>query len=1736
MSLINRIEVSNFLNLDEVSPYEPNWCAHYPHLILNCGGQNTIIQLTNGGGKSTITNAILALLSRHSSCINRVREILAPKRQEIYTHIRIEVLFRDKFDHVQEGFLGEISGEPYVIGLYGYYDKSHEISFYIYQGELEDCPVATTSIGNEEIVVDYIKNSAFEHNLKKNTRHYRPRNRQEYLNEIYQHFDEKMINQLIQYQKLGGGDGNSNFFKINKRSDEPFSATFFFEHLAPEVLIDCMGDAGEEDEHAFEDTLIQSSRRVIDIELRQKKADKEVDALNYTYGWLDEICADIHEYEEKQDQLTHSLSDLWSELKLIQQCVETEPLSCIPTPISGDPEGGTLRVANNLVLLDGEWLIPDALLLTFFDGLTVGELNRFASKGGIANCKLKRAQVIDIYNHNPNSIRGDGPENKGYTRSDACLLIDAVTQHYLREGSDRNEIKRAINDGHKARLKAPTPNPFRIQQARLRHEVLEHKRGRTEIDSSLQSLNETRKTLNSQIQHFNANESAYIRMVESTLFTESQLSSPMDTEIVLERDYSGAGAKLDALNLKNVELEQGRRAYRRITEVFGAVKSPLEKYKHLKSNKEEAELDHKSIKAELETASVAIENTQKSLSEKQTEKDGFLKDQDDILNLKKDYDLLIDVYSPTQIPYLAEQLESELANSKNKCGDLISNMSKLAEKIERLRPLNAAYEQFLKIFDENSSIGLRLRLENRETKLVQLIESGTAEILHLTKECDRLEVLQLAHERVTSIYGYLGIPINRLELHIKTLFTQSQTKMESLNDQIAHNTKLTEALSFFERQYDIDIGTALKNHRIELAGAEEESRRQQREIKSLEQKLCVLNASEVAPLSLSNQVLDFLQFDGATVHTVIQGLELTATEKEHLFIAFSQLLHAPVVNSAEEARALVARLYDADLDYPVFERNTLEKYCYSPPATANIMVGCETLQVKAIIDPTYIPMLIEQLTKSMNALIAENGKIKEKIEFLRLDGEHYQTLLLAETAIDERAVEALERLKTELENESRVNLEMDYLLQKPEFQDLSQAIRYIDFGGSDRHAELKLNKSNLSAQLNDYKNECNEIENLLTPHNKNILDQAEQFENSGGCLFMNACIDELSGLQEEQAEADVRYEIALNAVETYSLAAKRAKEFLKNGGEDKLSQLNLKLNHIDKSITELISILNRERSSFDSNNSKMSSSIERVQSTSTQFAKWGDMLKIAQTYIDSNGVEFDSDLNSRVNFLKATREKIHEQLKFSFKEAQEHVNAKEGEVDRDKLVSQLSQCVSGIETLEKNKLIHEREIDAINETLMGMEARIQEFDNLTRALIQKYKASLPVLSELTRIDRPVESEKNTYVEGAIQFAREFTENIASGAFDEGLESFRELIDIMGYFKFEEKHKDALRLSRSLAGDLQKIENAVVKQLNSDTGLRSGERAELSNKSGSWLFSVVRNFRKTYEAHCLDAERKRDALRKDVDQQQSNLSDSLLALSSNIKDNFDLMYQVLKKGTGRAGFTVEAEVLKRDGIKERIDALINAIKSEEISRRQSMQDMQKSGLSIGSEKSYLLKLKQFVRENFYRAVFKGPGDLPLPKVYFEHPCLAAGRKKELDEKLSTGQQAALSLLLLAKLAQFASERDRNTGLISLSRRKGGRSKSPSNKVVMIDGLFSNLSDKKLIQFSLETVKIIQDQFQLIGWVHNPDYKNEHSIFPRFYNVQRVSSAGQYMEAIDNSMSQKTQMVASGLFVKEVTLSD
>jgi len=71
-------------------------------------------------------------------------------------------------------------------------------------------------------------------------------------------------------------------------------------------------------------------------------------------------------------------------------------------------------------------------------------------------------------------------------------------------------------------------------------------------------------------------------------------------------------------------------------------------------------------------------------------------------------------------------------------------------------------------------------------------------------------------------------------------------------------------------------------------------------------------------------------------------------------------------------------------------------------------------------------------------------------------------------------------------------------------------------------------------------------------------------------------------------------------------------------------------------------------------------------------------------------------------------------------------------------------------------------------------------------------------------------------------------------------------------------------------------------------------------------------------------------------------------------------------------------------------------------------------------------------------------------------------------------------------------------------------SRENGFIILDGLFSNLSNDLLIQDSLKALDACKDVFQLIGLIHNKGYVNDFAIFPTYIVGKKFSKDNKSQE--------------------------
>lgn len=540
MPLIQKIEISNFLNLEQGASGNV-WRPRWPHQTFDLGGLNSALNIPNGKGKSSMVMAILAMLTGDRKALKEVRDFaFAPQRQGHYTHVRIQVLVSTATSGGADLLSradGEPGGDPMVFGVYGNNGENGELKFYSYQGTFEDCPIAHTN-GYAHTFVD---NKTFHAQLDGAAKLF-PANRQESTDRAWQDhiqtiFDMASLHQQLKYQKLRGAEGGHGYFDVYNPPGGDYSASVFYERLAPELLVEGMGELGEEDEHGIEDTIHTKASQLI---VQKHKSERQQETLRRSGNTLAELAklvgmrGELKDAERGYDGHRQMLSVEFAALKLV----------LIDEPVPGVPRipDESLPLARSMVLQDGKWFLPDRVMAEFSGELTSAVNQRALERNRLTLEKLDRSQVIE-FNCDLKIRDARGNPSQLYSRETALALLE-LTSKFDRDWTRQTAIDALTRAFDWVETHADT-NPGREIRRGAGKALAENEAKRIELDASYRDHNEKWGALIQEQSQIGDEQSAHREMARSGLFTEGELASPEQTGATVAESHQAASRALD---------------------------------------------------------------------------------------------------------------------------------------------------------------------------------------------------------------------------------------------------------------------------------------------------------------------------------------------------------------------------------------------------------------------------------------------------------------------------------------------------------------------------------------------------------------------------------------------------------------------------------------------------------------------------------------------------------------------------------------------------------------------------------------------------------------------------------------------------------------------------------------------------------------------------------------------------------------------------------------------------------------------------------------------------------------------------------------------------------------------------------------------------------------------------------------------------------------------------------------
>ncbi|SOC31397.1 hypothetical protein [Thalassospira xiamenensis] len=591
MAVVNRFEIANYMNLTNEPAESRNWEPGYRHVLTKeFNGRNVAVVATNGVGKTTLVRTILAILSRHQTFVKMLRKRAAPQRKGRYSHIRMEFVHSDKPLSDDLIFRSDdratVDGERYVYGVYLNYDS--DIWFYAYQGTLEDCPCAIKTGDFTEIV----PNDTFRETLKQQKGYVDGKaiGRAAWENEVRKIMDKSTLDQLVHYQLAGGGEGGKDFFALKgAHNEKTYAAEFFYEHLAPQLLVHVMGEEGEHDEVSFETTICKTSKGIFSAERKADQAAEELQRIQHSHELFEEINWKLKDYVGQVTRHQELSQSVAAEAALIEQIVARDPIFGMPDRSAPINESQKFFV-ERLVLHKGEWLIPDWALAEVF-GITPGHVNEVADRKSVVGIKLGNSQVIEKHCDSGRSavwpVQGGSPKKTFYSFPAAMKIVQNASNFAGDWTKDR--VQNALNFSLKWLEENDRPNALRLKARALADKRHEMDKEILEIEKVLDAQIKERDELQGQLRAADAAREAFNAMAASSHYSEEEMQRPLEAGERAQAAYDDAKKQRERHQQKRASLRDRHEEYLTFVERYGQDTNPENVLRDLQNQKSAAE-------------------------------------------------------------------------------------------------------------------------------------------------------------------------------------------------------------------------------------------------------------------------------------------------------------------------------------------------------------------------------------------------------------------------------------------------------------------------------------------------------------------------------------------------------------------------------------------------------------------------------------------------------------------------------------------------------------------------------------------------------------------------------------------------------------------------------------------------------------------------------------------------------------------------------------------------------------------------------------------------------------------------------------------------------------------------------------------------------------------------------------------------------------------------------------------
>lgn len=1091
MAAITRIEVANFLG----DGYEPGkkWIPFYRGETLRLAGVNgfgssAAVQIPNGGGKTSLTEACLFALTRNRGLKEKTLGRVSPSDSS-WSHIRIEFTERPLADDPAQQQLividqRDVTGTPYVVGFV--WSRGKEPIFYRYQGVLEDAPC----FEKDGATLALIENATFMASVKRLPGHKWNTwgSVRDWEQEIKFFCDTEVLKQNAQFQLDGAGDYSAVFNKVNNKNGDGYDVNFFRQIVAPELLSDPLGAEAGEGDKRFETTLLTHLRMSVDRLLDISARERELDAASAALVKFEPVEIKAKDVIAANGAYIAELSNVARDGAMIDALVRKK-LPGMPNVVAIEAYSGSkklLQALSSMVIAQREGVLITDSGLAKLCGVETYRLNEYARDRGINNSpaiaypvdfagdiKFSVAASTDS-SHEPEVLqpivykddiksKAHGGRRKSvnyYGLSEAIAAAAAVSNL---SGARTDGLDDILTRAFGIAIDEIDTNPYRRERRHLLKSIETAKAALATAESDKAHWSNQVELLLRKRTDAQENQTAYETFrARAGDFLPEHINDPLTARKWAEDQLIEARDALDRHHKKVVDLTA--------------------RYKNWCDLNEE----HMGIPLE-EVLDTLVDNFEK-VTEERNVADTALK--------------------------TARSRRSGLdATHKTQSAEL----SALEKRSNRLEELSSKVPLFIGMYGDVDPEALVPHIDLKDANTALRETAGALQTAETDKQS--FEALKPAVKVFREIFG----DADPAGLNPTKELREHNEKLRVENEILADHLPLVGALTLFKEAHPTQTPTEwLEEAEQEQQQLGEERQANTRRATEIKRELQELENASIADSRVYADALAALN-DGHVGYTRLNELikeVVTGDKLEDLLTLFSSALSAPVIDSLEDSSTATEILERANLTVPVFLKAPLlqfiehGEYQTSGKVVHSYLVGRRTRQVEMLLNPALIEEERERLTGESNQLGIRRAEIMRRLRELQ------PMSPLIETAL--KAAKAIERKSEEKYAEASVrHAQLSTLLAALELRASPQAVASIgkmkDFiarGGDEAYDALTVSTiPHLERSKYEQETRIGQLQILAEPPATIYLEAAKEYKREGGEPALIMARDEIARLQ-----------------------------------------------------------------------------------------------------------------------------------------------------------------------------------------------------------------------------------------------------------------------------------------------------------------------------------------------------------------------------------------------------------------------------------------------------------------------------------------------------------------------------------------------------------------------------------------------------------------------------------------------